>query len=125
MDLVLTIFTWNVPIRGIVDANEYLFSLINKDNNPLKIKCLIYEDAAFGPSDIAIQVYGSFQVGGGGNDLIISADSNVNTGSHSNLGNIYKHPVYALGSTLAREFLAGSYRFKTLEIEMFCEQTLN
>ena len=108
-----------------IRANAYLFSLINKDNNPLKIKCSVPEKAAFGPRDKYIQIYGSFQVGGGGHDLMLSADANVNTISSSNLGNSYNHPYYALGSTEAREFLAGSNRFKTLEIEIYCEQTLN
>ena len=91
----------------------------------MKIKCPVPEKAAFGPRDKYIQIYRSFQVGGGGHDLMLSADANVNTISSSNLGNSYNHPYYALGSTEAREFLAGSNRFKTLEIEIYCEQTLN
>ena len=56
-----------------------------------------------------------------GHDLLILADSNVNSLSFSNLGNSYKHPVYPSGSTQAREFLAGSNYFKTLEIEIYCK----
>ena len=109
----------------MVDENAYLFSLINKDNNPLKIKCSVLENAALGPRVQDIQCYGLCQVEGAGNDLIISADSNVNVLSYSNLGNIYKHPDYALRSSQAREFLAGSHHFKTIEIEIYCTQPLN
>ena len=112
---------WNEEHKWMIDESAYLFSLINKDNNSLKIKC----SGAFGPSDRFIQVYGSFQVGGGGNDLVLSADANVNAFSYSNLGNSYKHPDYALGSTQARKFLDGSNNFKTLEIEIYCEQRFN
>ena len=113
---------WSKDDEWMEDKNAYLFSLINKDDNPLKIKCSVPEKAAIGPRDTRIiQIYGSCPVGGGGHDLLLSADSNVKR-SASNLGNSYKHPVYALGSTQAREFLAGSKNFKTLEIEMYCEQ---
>ena len=117
---------WNKEHTWFRDVNAYMFSLINKDNNPFKMKCSVPENAAIGACDIAIQVYGSrIYDGSGGHDLLLFADSNVNALSYSNLGSIYKHPDYALGSTQAREFLAGSYIFQTLEIEIFCEQTLN
>ena len=72
-----------------------MFSLINKDNNPLKIQCLVPKKAAVGPRGTYIQIYGSYQVRVGyGDDLWLSADSNVNEVSGSNLGNSYLHPNY-------------------------------
>ena len=110
---------WNKLDEWMNDENAYLFSLINKDNNPLKMKCSFPENAAVGPRDTYIQCYG-----GGFGDLPLSADSNVDD-SFLNLGYSYEHPEYAYGSTEANEFLAGSEYFKTLEIEMYCKQPIN
>ena len=98
------------------DSNAYLFSLINKDNNILKIRCS-RENAAGGAKHTFIQMYGA-------DDLMLYADSNVNTDSLSNLGICYRHPNYAFGSTQVQEF-SGSKFFKTIEIEMYCKQPLN
>ena len=54
-----------------------------------------------------------------GHDLYLYPNSNVNTGSSSYLGWAYKHPSYDWGSTQAKEFMAGSYNFKTLDIEIY------
>ena len=46
---------------------------------------------------------------GGGCDLYISNDCNINTGSASNLGHSYELPNgYTYGSTEAKNYLAGS-----------------
>jgi hypothetical protein len=39
--------------------------------------------------------------------------------SWSNLGSVYKHPQYAWGTNEAKSFLAGSYRFRLDEIEVY------
>ena len=44
--------TWSKNNKWMRDENSYFFSLINKDNNPLKMKCSVPEKAAFGLSDI-------------------------------------------------------------------------
>ena len=67
---------WNKEMKWMKDENVYLFSLINKDDKPLKIKCSDPEFAAAGSSDTLIQLYGSLLVGG--TDLALRADSNVN-----------------------------------------------
>ena len=114
---------WNQEHKWMKDENAYLFSFINKDDKPLKIKCSVPEDAAEGSSDTYIQFYGSLLVGGA--DLALSAYSNVNEDSYSELGGSYSHPDYAFGSTQARELLAGSEPLKTLEIEIYCKQPIN
>ena len=46
---------------------------------------------------------------GGGDDLYISNDCNINTSSGSNLGHSYELPNgYTYGSTEAKNYLAGS-----------------
>jgi hypothetical protein len=45
--------------------------------------------------------------------------SNTSASSYSNLGNSYTYPDYIKGSNEAKSFLAGSFRFKVSEIEVF------
>jgi hypothetical protein len=52
-------------------------------------------------------------------DIYISDNSNLNADSSSNLGNCYTHPNYAVESTEAKSFLAGSFNFKVSEIEVY------
>ena len=54
-----------------------------------------------------------------GYDFCVAENSNMNYRSHSNLGNGYKHPMYNYRSNNAKSFLAGSFNFKTIEIEVF------
>ena len=51
--------------------------------------------------------------------LHIVGDSNTNESSYSNFGNSYKHPDYPAGTEEAQNILAGSYKFKTTEIEIY------
>ena len=70
----------------------------------------IYCGSSYGP------VFGS------GNDIFISNYASSNSNSHSNLGSTYSPPSgYSYGSTFAKTFLAGSYRFTPDEVETFYE----
>ena len=109
---------WIKESRSSEDENAFLFSLINKDDTPLKMKCCEPTNAIRG-SNVILQMYGSQ---GGGRDLCLSQNSNTNTLSNSNLGTSYKHPKYPQGSDEAKNFLAGSHKFKTVEIEMYCKE---
>ncbi len=53
--------------------------------------------------------------------LIFSIANNSNTAieSSSQLGSWYKHPQYAFGTNEAQSFLAGSFKFKLDEIEVY------
>lgn len=95
------------------DSNAFIFSLINKDNQPVLIKCSNQQRA--------IQLSGQHGPVFGGCDFLISNDSNTNTDSYSNLGYYYRHPVYEAGSNEAKCFLAGSFKFQTADIEVFCK----
>ncbi len=114
-----TDYGWNKIYTWIKDENAYLFSLINKEKSPMKIKCSQHDKAICDQLKPWMQVYGSNN--GYGVDLALYSNSNLINKSCSNLGNSYKHPVYPLGSTQAKEFMAGTYNFKTLEIEMYCK----
>ena len=57
---------------------------------------------------------------GGGCDLVIHNDCNINTSSLSKLGHSYESPNgYAFKSDEARNYLAGSFKFTVNEIEVF------
>ena len=105
------------------DPNAFLFSLVNKENDPFKVKCPsndlngfplypIHCSSTHGPA------FG-FNGGYGDYDLIISSQSNMNIESHSNFGYSFQHTSYPLGSQKAQSVLAGSYNFQTVEIEVF------
>jgi hypothetical protein len=106
---------WTSINDAKTDNNSYIFSLINKDNKPLKLKC----------SDASKAVYCSTDYGpifGLGPGIRISNNSNQNKKSISNLGitsGVYKHPYYADDSLEAKSFLAGSQYFKISEMEAF------
>ena len=92
------------------DDSAFIFSLINNDNKPIKIKPkafinAIYCDSSYGPTF--------------GDEINIRNDSNKNSNSKSNLGSSYTHPQYAYKSAEAKSFLAGSEYFQVSEIEVF------
>jgi hypothetical protein len=93
------------------DPNAFIFSLVNDDNKPIKMKIpnqniqnAIYCHPFIGPT-----------FSGFGGDFNISSDSNTNEFSRST----YQHPNYQLGSNEAQNFLAGSCNFSTSEIEVY------
>jgi hypothetical protein len=109
-----TTVSWESSARGKYksDPNAFIFSLKNKDNQPLKMKIdpnghhrAIYCYSSFGPTF--------------GGDIHIADDANTTMNSWSYLGCTYKHPQYAKGTNEANTFLAGSYNFQLDEIEVY------
>ncbi len=102
------------------DPNSFIFSLINLDNNPLKIKWSrnegIYCNQKVGP------VFGGGPMIGENHDIRIKDQSNTNTSSYSNLGHSYIHPDYIEGSNEAKSLLAGTYNFKVSDIEVYTKK---
>jgi len=105
--------TWNSIGGYKADPNSFIFSLINKDNKPIKIKW---------SQNYGIFCHNSYGPTFGGTDLIIADKSNTNLDSSSYLGRSYTHPDYAYGSNEAKSFLAGSNKFQISEIEVFTKQ---
>ena len=95
------------------DANAFIFSLVNDDQRPVKMKINQNNQKAIRSNRFFGLIFG------GGHDLYIFSDSNTNTTSYSNLGFTYQHPNYQYKSAQAKSFLAGSYKFSTSEIEVF------
>ena len=105
---------WDSSSKYKQDGNAFLFSLVNQDNKPLKMKTIkpeyaIYCHSSYGPTF------------GFGFDIHIASNSNSNTTSYSNLGHTYKHPQYAQETTQSQSFLAGSRNFQVNEIEVYAK----
>jgi len=103
---------WNSSPQWNVDPKAFIFSLVNMENKPFKVVCTnasraIVADSHYGPTF------------GGGFDIYISSDSNLNQTSYSNFGQTYKHADYQFSTERAKSILAGSHNFQTLEIEVF------
>jgi hypothetical protein len=96
------------------DPNAFIFSLRRSGNsnkerfNVTQPTYAFYSHSSYGPTF------------GGGHDIYVSDSSNTNENSNSNLGRSYQLPKnITYESTEARNYLAGSYRWKTTEIEVF------
>ncbi len=97
----------------VTDQNAFIFSLINKENKPFKVKCSDVGQNAIVCSPSIGPTFGKSD-----SDIFINHNSNTNSG-HCNLGNTYKHPDYLVGTEKAKNILAGSFDFKTTEIEVY------
>jgi hypothetical protein len=92
----------------------FIFSLTNKDNEPLKMKIDPNE------RQYAIGCHSGFGPAFGGScDILIADNSNTKMDSRSDLGHTYKHPQYEEGTNEAKKFLAGSHEFQLAEIEVY------
>ncbi len=104
--------SWSLKFNDKSDPNAFLFSLINLDNKPLKMKCNNSKKAFLCRNHLNFN-----------HDISISYfDPDKRPDSYSNLGNSYKHPDYAFGSVKAKSFLAGSEYFQVSEIEIYIKQ---
>ncbi len=56
---------------------------------------------------------------GGGHDIYIYENAKSDLVCDSNLGSTYLHPEYEYDSNEPKSFLAGSFRFKLSEIEIY------
>jgi hypothetical protein len=107
--------SWDSTSQWKTDPNAYLFSLTNKENMPCKMnlkpnhfRFAIYCSSYYGP-----------MFGDSNGDLCIASDANTNTNSHAELCRSFNHPKYIHGTDEAQSFLAGSFRFKVDEIEVY------
>ena len=103
---------WTSDICVVSDPKAYIFSLVNQENKPFKsvcsnrgaIRCFPGYGPMFGDDDSK-------------RDIWIKSDSNSNEDSSSNFGLMFEHPDYVKGTKRANTILAGSNKFRTLEIE--------
>ena len=93
------------------NGNSFLFKY-TQSNQFHKLKCIRKDKEVYHHSSY-------LSTFGGGHDLNIRDDCNVNTNSYSDLGSTYESNGYAYKSTEAKSYLAGSYNFTVLEMEVF------
>jgi hypothetical protein len=91
------------------DQNAFIFSFINKENKKLKMKCLKPENAIFSFDQVGI-VFGGFEA-----DICIEDTSDIENNSFSRLSG-QSYNSQDLSS------LAGSYNFRTSEIEVYMKE---
>ena len=91
------------------DPNAFIFSLINGDKWPLKMRINSNRHK------YAINCTSSSRFGPRfGIDICKAYNANINLASYSNLGKSYNHPQYAFGINGASTFLAGSNSSKSI-----------
>ena len=104
---------WSGYYQYTFDTNAFLFSLVNSYNTSVKMNIIqpqnaIYASSYYGPTF------------GGGHDLYVALDSSY---AYSNLGHSYQLPSflanYGVNSQQAQSFLAGSYNFQLVEVEVY------
>ena len=105
---------WTSSQGYTYDSNAFIFSLRRSGNsnkerfNATRPTNAIYGYSSYGPTF------------GGGHDINVRDSSNTNENSYSNFGYSYQLPKnITSGSVEAQSYLAGSYRWKTTEIEVF------
>ena len=104
---------WSSPVIEATqfDKSAFIFSLVNKDN-----RSVIFEQSPNrNHSIISHKQCGPIFSGG----FFICDSSNSNSMSYSNLGYVYVHPEYPIGSKSTKTILAGTQNFQVQEIEVF------
>ncbi len=105
---------WTSNGYSTYDSNAFIFSLRRSGNS---------NKERFNVNNPNYAIFGSSSYGpifGDGNDIYVSGSSNTNENSYSNLGHSYQLPKNInYGSTEARNYLAGSYNWRTTEIEVY------
>ena len=105
--------SWDSCRTFAKDDKAFIFSLVNQENKPIKI------NVDRSKSSTSIYCYSSCGPTFGDGDFCIESNSNNSCTSSSCLGNTYVHPNYEPDSEQAMNFLAGSNKFLTREIEVF------
>ena len=95
------------------DSTAFIFSLTNRENSSCKMKSTNHLKSIF----CANEAGPSF----GSGEIHITGNSNTYSlyESFSDLGDVFKHPLYDYGTSEATSFLAGSYHFQLEEIEVY------
>jgi len=113
---------WQSAGGDTCDHNAFIFSLMNKLNQPCKLNVsnankAIFCDSRFGP--IFGGSYSKDSEAFIRGDIRVADNGNENENSVSQLSDAYKHPRYAFETSEANTLLAGSQQFKLDEIEVY------
>jgi len=96
------------------DSDAFIFSLINGDNEPCKIKSTYPQHSISCLTDHG-------PIFGDGHDFVIKLKDNADQlkKSFTQTGHTYIHPKYSKLTNKSKTFLAGTFKFKLSEIEIF------
>jgi hypothetical protein len=97
-------------VKSKLDANAFIFSLANKDNEPIKMNSNRLQFAIRCNPEYC-PTFGA--------DIYVANTANTTMDNYSNLGLTYSHPQYAHGASEAQTFLAEPYNFQLDKIEVF------
>ena len=114
----LTETPWSSIGKHIPDSNAMIFSLINKENKSFKVLCSNDSNEAIGCYSDTGPVFGKC-------DICIFSESSFINENYSDFGSTYKTPDYKFGTDKAKCILAGSFHFKTFEIEVFSKEYIS
>ena len=96
-------------------VNAFLFSLKNKDNL-MPFKAAVHRNSQYA----LLHHPACGPTFGGGNDLRIWKNANLNTHSYTNFGSTYQPPPgYTPGAPNTPALLAGTHHFTPSEVEVF------
>jgi len=106
---------WSSNNQNTQSMENFLFSYKNKNSKkPIQIKSAnsntqysAYNGSSYGPTF------------GGGHDLYICNSCNSVGSSYTNLGHTYTLIGYTYGQQNTKDYLAGSYNFTVIEIEVY------
>ena len=101
--------SWNSGNTHISDPNAFLFSVTKRSAFAIKSS----------KKGEALSPYTGLLCSFGAGDLYIYQGCDKSASSYSDLGMSYSSHGMAYASTEARDFLAGSYTFKVLEVEVY------
>ena len=117
MFLAVTEESWSSQYFGYKpDTNLFIFSLINLEMRPLKMKWS--QNNAIGCFRIHGPVFGGDYSNKCDFRISFESASDSTTSGLSNLGYSYSHADYVEGSNEAKTFLAGLHEFQALEVEV-------
>ena len=112
---------WHSDGEFVTDPKAFIFSLVNKEEKPFKAFCSNEGQLAIGCNSKFGPCFGG--EGRHAKDLCIHSDSNITKNSFSNFGYAYQHLDYLKETAEARNILAGSFIFETVEIEIFAKNS--
>lgn len=111
-----TAVQWNSRHLFKYDPYAFIFSLVNKENRPIKINVENNHDMAI----LCSKRYGP-AFGYKARELCVFSTKDSLRVGESNLGYYFKHPSFDFDSEEAKTFLAGTHQFRVQEIEVFMQ----
>ena len=109
---------WHSRGGFVTDPNAFIFSLVNKEENPFRVFCSNGGKEALRCNSTRGPCFGGD--GTSFRDISMNTDSYYKK-SFCDFGYAYQHPDYLKDTDNAKNILAGSLFFETMEIEVYAK----